>query len=204
VDTCTSCVRNLWIHSDNPMKSQAFAGSALVALGVATGSLLAPQAASALDFNFSFGGVTGLIQNLVDNQDNLCDGSDACVVSVSAGAPIGVYSVNGPGGGPSGFSVAGGLIDATNGLFFLSPDPSVVIEFEVFQGSGNGGLLTSCGDLNGCSLDYFGPVSFTPASPSSVPGPLPLFGVAAAFGFSRKLRNRIKCSANALSITPSA
>jgi hypothetical protein len=31
-----------------------------------------------------------------------------------------------------------------------------------------------------------------PISGSSVPGPLPLFGAAAAFGFSRKLRNRIK------------
>jgi hypothetical protein len=30
------------------------------------------------------------------------------------------------------------------------------------------------------------------AIPASVPGPLPVFGVAAAFGMSRKLRNRIK------------
>jgi len=34
------------------MKNQSLAGSAIVALGVATGSLLAPQAASALDFTF--------------------------------------------------------------------------------------------------------------------------------------------------------
>lgn len=48
------------------MKSQALAGSALVALGVATGSLLAPQAASALDFtSFSFGGVEGLISQVL-------------------------------------------------------------------------------------------------------------------------------------------
>jgi len=32
-----------------------------------------------------------------------------------------------------------------------------------------------------------------------VPGPLPVFGAAAAFGFSRKLRKRIKGSANAIS-----
>lgn len=31
-------------------------------------------------------------------------------------------------------------------------------------------------------------------APSSVPGPLPLFGAAAAFGYSRKLRKRINCS----------
>jgi hypothetical protein len=33
---------------------------------------------------------------------------------------------------------------------------------------------------------------------SPVPGPLPLFGAAAAFGFSRKLRKRIKLAPNAL------
>jgi len=35
-----------------------------------------------------------------------------------------------------------------------------------------------------------------PAAPA--PGPLPLFGAAAAFGFSRKLRRRIKLAPNAL------
>jgi hypothetical protein len=29
----------------------------------------------------------------------------------------------------------------------------------------------------------------------AVPGPLPIFGAAAAFGFSRKVRNRIKAAA---------
>jgi hypothetical protein len=38
-----------------------------------------------------------------------------------------------------------------------------------------------------------------PASSAPVPGPLPLFGAAAAFGFSRKLRKRIKRSNNAVS-----
>ena len=36
---------------------------------------------------------------------------------------------------------------------------------------------------------------FTPASPASVPGPLPLFGAGAAFGWSRRLRRRIKSPA---------
>jgi hypothetical protein len=41
-----------------------------------------------------------------------------------------------------------------------------------------------------------GTITFSnPASnPTNVPGPLPLFGVGAAFGFSRKLRKRIKRS----------
>jgi len=36
----------------------------------------------------------------------------------------------------------------------------------------------------------------TLSSPASVPGPLPALGGAAAFGFSRKLRKRIKRSTN--------
>jgi hypothetical protein len=36
-------------------------------------------------------------------------------------------------------------------------------------------------------------------APSAAPGPLPLSGAAAAFGFSRKLRKRIKRSTNAVS-----
>lgn len=38
------------------------------------------------------------------------------------------------------------------------------------------------------------PTPFIEPLPSSVPGPLPLFGAAAAFGFSRKLRTRIQSS----------
>jgi hypothetical protein len=36
------------------------------------------------------------------------------------------------------------------------------------------------------------------AAPAATPGPLPLFGAAAAFGFSRKLRKRIKLAPAAL------
>jgi hypothetical protein len=37
-----------------------------------------------------------------------------------------------------------------------------------------------------------------PAPPTPAPGPLPLFGAAAAFGFSRKLRKRIKLAPGGL------
>ena len=37
-------------------------------------------------------------------------------------------------------------------------------------------------------------VYFSPVSQASVPGPLPLFGTMAAFGYSRKLRAKIKLS----------
>ncbi len=38
-------------------------------------------------------------------------------------------------------------------------------------------------------------VQIAPTAPAPVPGPLPLFGAAAAFGMSRRLRRRIKLSA---------
>jgi hypothetical protein len=52
----------------------------------------------------------------------------------------------------------------------------------------------------GFTFDSTGTVSVTQTpitefvDPASVPGPLPLFGVGAAFAYSRKLRNRIKTS----------
>jgi hypothetical protein len=52
----------------------------------------------------------------------------------------------------------------------------------------------------GVTFDSMGTVSVTQTpitqfvDPASVPGPLPLFGVGAAFAYSRKLRNRIKTS----------
>ncbi len=44
---------------------------------------------------------------------------------------------------------------------------------------------------NGTSFTYAQATLYTPPA-ASVPGPLPLFGAAAALGFSRKLRKRIQ------------
>jgi hypothetical protein len=38
-------------------------------------------------------------------------------------------------------------------------------------------------------------INTTNAPTPAVPGPLPIFGAAAAFGFSRKVRNRLKAAA---------
>ena len=42
------------------------------------------------------------------------------------------------------------------------------------------------------------PVPSSNSSTASVPGPLPILGLAAAFGFSRQLRKRIKSSSNSV------
>jgi hypothetical protein len=185
------------------MKSQAYAGSALVALGVATGSLLAPQPASALDFDFSFGSVSGLISGLVNDTANQIGG-----VTVSVSNSGGIGAATGPylQTGGLGFTVSSGVIsfaDFTSGNDFPGPG-----DFLSLQSAGSCSSFLACGGRLGAASGWglVGEITYTlrSSSPSSVPGPLPLFGAAAAFGFSRKLRNRIKCSANALSITPSA
>jgi hypothetical protein len=57
---------------------------------------------------------------------------------------------------------------------------------------------TGCGIANS-SIPYVYAQATPYAPPSTpVPGPLPLFGAAAAFGFSRKLRKRIKLAPSAL------
>lgn len=185
------------------------------ALAVSTGSLLAPQSASALTFDFSFDRVSGRIENLVEGQ-NSCDGTTSCVVKVRNDggtlAPTGTYLQSGGSGftvsaGGSGFTVATAEWAGVNfqgmagGIAYLS------------FGSGIGDLtLTEGPDGGGCGRrrcqSRKGEVSFDlasvqPPEASSVPGPLPLFGAATAFGFSRKLRKRIKV-ANTIEPTPPA
>jgi hypothetical protein len=186
---------------------------------VATGSLLAPQAASALDFTFSFGGVTGLIENLVEGQ-NTCTSTTpnapACFVNVTNTGgrhPVGIYTQDED---DASFTVVRG-----GGSFFL-----VSADFEgdgpnsEFGGTGllifcyPGSPRTRCAGysqpmgilLSQAANGITAVVTFAavqPPTPSStsVPGPLPLFGAAAAFGFSRKLRNRIKKSGNSAAST---
>ncbi len=68
---------------------------------------------------------------------------------------------------------------------------SILGSSDAFVGftSGTGSAYNDHDILNFTFEDRFKPIGGT-----SVPGPLPLFGVAAAFGYSRKLRNRMKNS----------
>lgn len=174
------------------MNNQVLFGSALVALGVATGSLLAPQAASALDFNFSFGGVTGLITGLAEGS-NPCGLNSGCLVSVLdagiSGAPTGLYpAFTGPSG--VGFSVTGGTVVSSDWIGIQAESDRPVPLFSLLGLVGGEGSLSRVGERES------GPLTFTSASapPSAVPGPLPVLGAAAAFGYTRKLRKRIKGS----------
>lgn len=178
------------------------------AIGLGSVLLLTPQPASALDVTFSFGGVEGLIQGLTETGFGLLNLSFPSLVRVtSAPSPglLGDYTVSPPlpGGGPNGFTVVGGLPVTefgntvtwvgtnSNGdlLSFLNLNPGTPV-------CGYGINPQNCGPYTG-KLDFVagggiqGPVQF---ASTPVPGPLPVLGAAAAFGYSRKLRKRIKFS----------
>jgi hypothetical protein len=185
------------------MKKQAALGSA-VALAAATGWLLAPPAAFALNFNFSFGGVSGIITGLSTGQ-NSCVDPFKCTVEVTSSGVGGVgtyrFTSSPDPSFPGGFVVSsGGDLISTNWVGFFDP------QMELRLGSrGFGRLLSFDGD--GIPRDEdSGFLTFTPVPPpaAAVPGPLPVVGAAAAFGFSRKLRKRIKGSSNAFSTAPFA
>jgi len=64
--------------------------------------------------------------------------------------------------------------------------------YQLFSDSSKGGELAGCGSGT-CQKTVF-----------TVPGPLPLLGVGAAFGYSRTLRKRIKRgqAAGSIDLTP--
>ena len=70
----------------------------------------------------------------------------------------------------------------------------------VFYSPTIGGPVTFTGAINvtsgrmGVFTDSLVQQINTPPPPSSVPGPLPILGVAAAFGYSRRLRKRVSTS----------
>jgi hypothetical protein len=112
------------------------------------------------------------------------DGYFNANIGIISSVPTAGNMMTGPG---LGFGTLAGCRDA-NPVNCLGPDDSVyALEFSAHLWYGTGG------------------VPFTPNSTyvwlsaekvSPVPGPLPALGAAAAYGFSRKLRTRIKYSTN--------
>jgi len=74
--------------------------------------------------------------------------------------------------------------------FAYSRNPSTsLVSFSLqYEGSIYGDWTTADTDVR----DWAQATLYSPAAASAAPGPLPLFGAAAAFGFSRKLRKRIQ------------
>jgi hypothetical protein len=91
----------------------------------------------------------------------------------------------------------------TSNLFFATDEAVIFPPFNIPVVNGQtsltpfNGSATNFQVLQGTSYKW-AVATFVPApSGAPVPGPLPLVGAAAAFGFSRRLRSRINKSANA-------
>lgn len=161
-------------------------GFCLVAGAAATTSLLFAQPAAALDFVFTVSepgsSVTGIIRGLAETGANQTPTSVEVTASTIGG--LGSYSQL----GGNGFTTVGGSVTLADWFGCISGDcqNNFGIDFSA-------GIVTLSNP--GPTQQVRGTPVFTPDSPSSsVPGPLPLFGAAAAFGFSRKLRDRLKSS----------
>ncbi|MFN7898395.1 MAG: hypothetical protein ACK5N0_01855 [Synechococcaceae cyanobacterium] len=119
------------------------------------------------------------------------------------------YSLSGPDGfgGTANLFPASNVSGITTGFDGGSGGPQF---FAIASGYSNGTPIISSATFNGQSLAGFGfntpsvvgPWTLTStndtinvvigsAPPAAVPGPLPLLGVGAAFGFSRRLRRRV-------------
>ena len=196
------------IHS-RPHHLKKFIGHAAFGAALLM-SCLQAGAASALSFNFTFTGVgvptptptatvTGIVDGLVDNVDNQTTGLTFTITSAT-NTPIPGWSKFSNYVFGSGIDVFGGQVTGASVFFNNSFDGTQSLFL------GNVGIFRS--ELSSYSatdsVPYFNrdpdptpsnTLLFTPVSPASVPGPLPLFGAAAAFGWSRRLRRRNKSPA---------
>lgn len=95
-----------------------------------------------------------------------------------------------------------GMIDnlevrlAQNSIRPAAPLLSTIVDLQAILGSSNAyvGFTSGTGAAYNDHdvLTFTFADQFTPINGTAVPGPIPLLGVAAAFGYSRKLRTRIK------------
>ena len=170
-------------------------------------SCLHAGAASALSFNFSFTGggnpaspatVTGVVSGLVDNASSQSTGLTLTITSAT----------NSPSGGWSsftdadidvgtGFDVFGGVVTGVDISYYITSNDQLLHLGN--QGYSSPALADQNTNDQNYDLDSTSTNSlrFTPVGPppAAVPGPLPLFGAGAAFGWSRRLRRRIKSPA---------
>jgi hypothetical protein len=184
-------------------------------LGLAIAALLAPQPASALtlDFNFSFSAINGSVEGIIRG---LAEGATTLPASIEVTKATGgfggigqyIYTPN-PLIPDTGFFVSNGQIDAN------TADWTGSAILDLGGGVSGDARLVFNGDRTPPSAPWyaslqvqrsdnqiplritsddpvvFSAITHTPTQPQ-VPGPLPALGVAAAFGYSRKLRKRIQ------------
>ena len=176
----------------------------VVVVGTTLAATLNAGLASALDFIFTFSGqgyptdpgtVTGIISGLVDNLDNQTTGITATILSAtngpSGGGTWGPFTDANYFGG-TGFDVSGGAITGVD-IGWSINSSSFILQLGN-QNNFTPGLQELVGLLDSFTVDQ-NSSSQNSLRFALVPGPLPLFGAAAAFGWSRRLRRRCRATA---------
>lgn len=165
-------------------------------------------AASALGFNFSFTGtgfpdspatVTGIVDGLVDNTNDQTTGVTVTITSAPNGLS-GIVFTDADLTFGDGFDVASGQVTGVDVKYLNATFLALLL-----GNQDNPSPLCICIDVNLNPIFHnedtnslsANSLVFTPSGPgpASVPGPLPIFGAGAAFGWSRRLKRRIKTSA---------
>jgi len=129
----------------------------------------------------------------VDNLNDQTSGLTLTIISAT-NTPVGGWPIFTSLIGGSGFDVTNGQVTGVD-IFYV--DPSFT---RALQLGNQGNYSPTLGDSNMTSLNSennsasTNSLVFSPVSSAAVPGPLPLLGAAAAFGWSRQLRRRIKIS----------
>jgi hypothetical protein len=177
------------------------------------GTCLHAGNASALDFTFSFEGdgfpitttstVTGLISGLLDNTMNQTSGVTVSITSSTnfvSGYPLPVFTSSNLLSG-TGLNVSNGVITGVGVYYGQNYEGNKSHQFVLDTLSLNYVMFTDGAGgaySNGEVPATVGNLVFIPYSPStaSTPSPLPLFGAAAGFSFSRRLRRRIQVAAS--------
>ena len=181
-------------HRLKRLMAHGAVGAALLASCLQAGS------ASALSFNFSFVGtgspvspatVTGRVDGLVDNVSGQKTGLTLTIISATnnpaGGWPTFTDADIYLGSGVTGFNVSSGQVTGVDIAY------STLAGFFALGNQGGGffpSLTSTSFENKDSDPNSTNSLRFTPATP----GPLPLFGAAAGFGWSRQLRRRIKPS----------
>jgi len=171
-----------------------------LAAAAALATLAVPSTAHALDWNFSIQYSNGDIASGTFTTDGTAavPGQVYTISSISGThAGIAITSLSGVGGASQKFQFNGSTINGDGGGISYSYSTS---EFNAYVVGGGFGPLNTWDKFVSGSLSSQGSVASSSISPvsssSSVPGPIPLLGAGAAFGWSRRLRRRVMSSAD--------
>jgi hypothetical protein len=194
----------------NPDRRSRWASLAKPALGVALAiGVLAAGQAQAYQFDFSYNDGTNtangvLAADLIGIDTYHVTGGGLSVTGPNSGS----YKI--VPGGPSIFSIPGFIV---NNVLFPAQDPVLDIYGLALVNNPDSGIYINIwgrspgnytfyvfsSSSNSYIQTFNGPAIVSATARVRVPGPLPTLGAAAAFGFSRQLRKRIKGSTNSAS-----